>query len=370
MTLPEDLTYVTVTGRLADGTNRAVVFRAPSWLVGAPFVSPFAVAAAVQPDGTFSVSLPATDDPAWSPSGWSYEVSIAIDGQLLTGSIEVPVATVGSLALAGIFQPDIPAVPGAASYLLTSARGVAGGVAGLDADGDVVDAAGSKITGGGGGSTSWTSITGKPSTFTPSAHASSHASAGTDPLTLAQSQVSGLSTALTSLGTTDTSLADRITALENAGGGGGGVVPGFASGYKTDGNLAGTNSTGAWEVISGFTMAIPAVVGDRITFNLSALVDHNGSRTDLFDLAVIVGGVPVRCASSNGATPGADGLPEQSNSTVQYGPGSFRMAFTAVSGDISGGNITFAALHKGPGTGGLLAGTAYPLRWDAINLKQ
>lgn len=50
--------------------------------------------------------------------------------------------------------------------------------------------------GGGGGSTAWADITGKPSSFTPSTHASSHGSGGSDPITIAQSQVSNLTTDL------------------------------------------------------------------------------------------------------------------------------------------------------------------------------
>lgn len=50
--------------------------------------------------------------------------------------------------------------------------------------------------GGGGGSTDWDDITGKPSSFTPSTHASSHGSAGSDPITIAQSQVTGLTSDL------------------------------------------------------------------------------------------------------------------------------------------------------------------------------
>ena len=37
----------------------------------------------------------------------------------------------------------------------------------------------------------WTNLSGKPSTFTPSTHASSHASGGSDPLTLSVSQITG-----------------------------------------------------------------------------------------------------------------------------------------------------------------------------------
>jgi hypothetical protein len=47
-----------------------------------------------------------------------------------------------------------------------------------------------------GADVAWDDVTDKPSTFTPSAHASSHGSAGDDAITLAQSQVTGLDTAL------------------------------------------------------------------------------------------------------------------------------------------------------------------------------
>lgn len=45
-------------------------------------------------------------------------------------------------------------------------------------------------------SVAYGSLTGTPSTFAPSSHAASHASAGSDPLTLAQSQVANLTTDL------------------------------------------------------------------------------------------------------------------------------------------------------------------------------
>jgi len=53
---------------------------------------------------------------------------------------------------------------------------------------DFVSAALSAVT--------WSSITGKPSTFAPSSHASSHGFAGTDPITVDQAQVEGLSEAM------------------------------------------------------------------------------------------------------------------------------------------------------------------------------
>lgn len=145
MALPENLTYVTVTGSLADGTDRRAVFRTPVWLVGSPIVPPFGISATVQEDGTFSVDLPATDDPAWEPVDWTYDVLLQVDGQALTGSLAVPNDTVGSLSLAAVMNTDVPADAAQVTYILASARGAALGVAALDSDGDVVDASGAKI---------------------------------------------------------------------------------------------------------------------------------------------------------------------------------------------------------------------------------
>lgn len=61
---------------------------------------------------------------------------------------------------------------------------------------------------------------------TPTAHAPSHAVAGSDPITIAQSQVTGLATTLTNHGNRLTSLETRVTTLEGGGGGGGGAAVG------------------------------------------------------------------------------------------------------------------------------------------------
>jgi len=60
------------------------------------------------------------------------------------------------------------------------------------------------------GTTSWNGLTDRPTTFTPTSHASSHAAAGADPLTLSASQVSGLAAVATSGSAADLSgtLAD------------------------------------------------------------------------------------------------------------------------------------------------------------------
>jgi hypothetical protein len=49
-------------------------------------------------------------------------------------------------------------------------------------------------SGGGGGVSSWNDLTDKPTSFTPSAHASSHASGGSDPITVTWSSITGAPT--------------------------------------------------------------------------------------------------------------------------------------------------------------------------------
>ena len=70
---------------------------------------------------------------------------------------------------------------------------------------------------------------------TPSTHAASHASGGSDALTLATTQVTGLATTLSTYGTRLTSLETRVTAVEGSGGGGGtiGTLTWFAGSAPT-----------------------------------------------------------------------------------------------------------------------------------------
>jgi hypothetical protein len=128
-------------------------FTAARPLLGASdnaIVPPFTERATLAADGSASIQLPATNDPQWSPTGWTYAVEGRVGGQTITGTLQLDYQTT-SVQLADLLQVDGAAVAGT-SYILTSQRSVASGVAGLDADGDVIDAAGNKVTGGGGGS--------------------------------------------------------------------------------------------------------------------------------------------------------------------------------------------------------------------------
>lgn len=99
-----------------------------------------------------------------------------------------------TISVSGGIGPQGP--PGAGGVV--SINDLAGALT-LAVVGGTVAAAGSTITitvAGGGGSLAWADITGKPASFTPSAHASSHATGGSDPLALAIGQITGLQTAL------------------------------------------------------------------------------------------------------------------------------------------------------------------------------
>jgi hypothetical protein len=79
---------------------------------------------------------------------------------------------------------------------VSSVNGLTGGLT-LAAVGATLATAGNTITiTVAPGVSSWNDLTGKPSTFAPSAHASSHDALGSDPVTLAIGQVNGLQTAL------------------------------------------------------------------------------------------------------------------------------------------------------------------------------
>lgn len=359
MTLPAGMTYRTVVGKFTDvepGAVRAITFASPGWLFGDEIVAPFAVELVLTPesDGTFTIELPSTDDPAYVPQPWLYRVKLTGGVNVQRGTLAVPHVGDGDIDLATNLQLPDAAEPGAV-YLLANARGVAGGVAALDADGDVTDALGNKITGGEGGAVSWSSITGKPTAFAPSAHAAAHADGGADEVTLTTAQVTGLDA--------------RLDALEDA------PVPAGSSVVVTRAVLtAGNYAVGAdasWTPITaGPTLVVPAVVGDNLDMFLVGMLDHNVSRTDFFEIVVLVGGAIARYSSTGTASP--SGSPE--GDPAQYPNDRFAgwtsgMSFEVGAGDLSGGSVTFGIAHKGAGGGSLFASN-YPLRWRAVNYGQ
>lgn len=406
MSLPDDLTYVTVIGQVAEvpeGAARTVTFRSPAWLQGTPFLAPFGVAATVSADGTFTASLPATDDPAFSPINWAYDVTITVGAQREYGTLIVPAATAGSLELGTALVRSAPTDAGEVAYLLASARSVAGGVAALDVDGDVTDAAGNKITGGGGGSgpsASSTVVTetaygqsstaGNAATFSrgnhthgspalPSlaaigaasdVHALRHADGGADEVLLDGSQITGGTVAVARL---PTGTSGSTVALGNHthGGGGGGITPTHSRARIISGDLV-PPANASMTPISGLTLAIPAATGDNLEFHLSCLIDMAaGATTNFFDLAVLNGSTVVQFSSTGTSSEPGSGEGDPSlypglrfQGTVGH------WSFAAGANDVVGGNVTIGLCHKGADNSKVYASTVFPLRWSIVNYKQ
>lgn len=93
--------------------------------------------------------FPAADDPDILPRDWQVTVKETLVGatgreyaiQPLLSQLETPIP--------GINLGEIAVPPGSPVIATVYMKGIPGGVAALDADGDVVDAAGEKVTGGG-----------------------------------------------------------------------------------------------------------------------------------------------------------------------------------------------------------------------------
>lgn len=106
---------------------------------------------------SIDVLVPATDDPDIAESGWQVQIEVTpANGTLEKFSLDIPVANRpvadGGNGLGINLRTVIVSSVLPASHPVYKA-GVPGGVALLDVDGDVIDAAGVKVVGGGGGGT-------------------------------------------------------------------------------------------------------------------------------------------------------------------------------------------------------------------------
>lgn len=434
MTFPAGLTLVSVHGRIdalpSGGASGQVCFTRPYALVGGAdnsIVPPRPEYATLSASGEFTISLPATNDPDWTPVNWTYAVEILSSSGVIRGTVQLSYLTT-SVELADLIQVDGAAAAGT-TYIALSSRGVAGGVAALDVDGDVNDAAGNKITGGGGGGaspsgsvasgTSYGQATavGAAATFSRGDHshgtpalgtsgttaaAGNHAHTGVyDPAGTAASAVSthagladphtayaletdvtaslalkaplaspaltGVPTAPTAAGGTNTTQLATTAFVTTAvgGGGGGGSALVVKRAVVSSGNITPQDTGGTWQQLTGGpTLVIPAAVDDYLSVELMAVLMTLSTAT-FYDLAVLNGASLVRFGSSGTGTPASEG------DGSLYPDASFPRSgtvfdFVAGAGDINGGNVTICFATKSGGAGVLHAGF-YPLRWRIMN---
>jgi hypothetical protein len=265
----------------------------------------------------------------------------------------------------------------------------------------------------------WTDITGKPSTFPPSAHtqaastisdsttvgravltavdaaaartatgaaATSHTHAVADVTSLqgfldakaplASPTFTGTPAAPTAApGTNTTQVASTAfvtAAVAAGGGGGGGTAPTFIRAHITSGDVTPANSGGVFVPVTGLSITLAAVSGDSVEIAASMLVVQNA--TEFYDLAILVGGSIVRYASTGtssvtGANEGDPSMYPMSGVTIKSMTPTWGLMLA--SGDVSGGNVTFGLVFRGPGAAGkVFASTNYPFRWRVRNDHQ
>ncbi len=157
-------------------------------------------------------------------------------------------------------------------------------------------------------------------------------------------------------------------AVTAGGGGGGGTSATFTRNYVTSGDIT-LAADASWTIVPGLTFVAAAVAGEDVTLAIDALIQMGTA--DFFDLVTVVGGVIQRFASTGTSSPTVTNEGDPALYAISGSP--FRgshphWSLAVASGDLSGGNVTFAFAHKGSGAAGkIFASTNYPLRWSIRN---
>lgn len=364
MTLPA---LITVKGLIRDQdgpVSGRIVFARSAILFPAStsdqnLLIPDEVEVTVGADGVFSQALYASNDPAASPTGFTWEVRPHFPNWRTPFSIVVPYDAAGGQINLNQLAP-VPANGTGALYALanhTHAGGGGGAVTSVNSrTGDVSLVA-----------TDVTDSTTLGRTLMKVADAAA-ARTAIDFTEAVQDTVGAMVVAGTNVTATYNDTDGTLT-LSAAGGGGGTTIT-YAGARVSTGDLSTTNDA-AFTLVSGLSMSIAAVAGDHVELDISGLFDMSNSTTEFFDLGIVVSGSVVRYSSSGTNTPAVEGDPSMYPvSGARFVPRTVSWNITVQSGDLSGGNIAIQFAHKGGGSAKILASASYPLRWQLKNLHQ
>lgn len=151
-----------------------------------------------------------------------------------------------------------------------------------------------------------------------------------------------------------------------SGGGGSAATLVVRQAWITDGSGATLPDTSsAWAVVTGFSLSIPAAVGDWVELGVHAM--RSATATASLDIAVVVTGSIARYLATGTSTPALEGDPGWYLSNSFVGQSAAR-GFTVVSGDLDAGNVVFKLVAKTSAAAGTVhASSNYPFYWVTKN---
>lgn len=359
MSLPDNIATVHVYGRFVDASGAGLsgtVSFTPNARVssGETGIVLQPVTVRLDGEGFFSLDLAATNDTDLTPTGWAYRVRVSVDGRpwgfstflpsapsLIEFFDLVPVETAPP-SLHYVFSvnnilPDSNGNVnlGAISAPVTSVSGKTGAVTLVKGDVGLANVDNTSDLNKPVSTATSTALSGKENIGVAATLDAAHVAAP-DPHTQYQLES-----------------AVRLPTVRQA--------------YVTSGNLQLNVGTNTWGPLSGSpTLAIPAIAGDYVELSLTCLRQANANI--YLDVGVLVSGSIVRYLATGSSTPAGEGDPGLYHTALPAQSGV--RGFTAQSGDISGGNVTFVvAIRNTSGASSLLlASTDNPFHWRAINL--
>jgi len=314
-------------------------------------------------NGEGTLEVPTTDNPDVSPSGWPYTCLVDTDVYRDQFPVQVPagVGPIEFVDLAPAIAPTAVATYSLLGHVHTTAQvtGLVTALNVLDGRLDALEAS------PGGGVTDHGALTGlgdddHPQYFEATRLAdvlADYATAGHThtKAAIGLGNVDNTSDANKPVSTaTQTALdakASRLVVVEQR------IVSGDVNPLP--------NTDDAWLPLSGFEIAIPAVVGDWLRLSVRAMRTE-GSSGAFVDFAVMVGSTIARYLSSGTSSPSTEGDPSwyfAGGYLNQSGPIGLRVQ----AGDLDGGQVRFAVVTKSTGSGKLYASAAFPFRWYVEN---
>ena len=331
-------TLITISGTVLNAGGAGRLVFASSVLVrhnaSNDVMAPREIEVAVGADGEFTTQVPATNDPAFSPTGWTWEVRAHFPSWKATFPVAIPY---DSPDLAIDFSDLVPVPANDTGTLYAAVNHThEGGGSGPSAGDTVV----SSTTYG------QVSSAGAASSYSRSDHR--HGSVALP-----------------------TPAAIGAAEEDHTHPGSGGQVATFARGRVTSGDVT-LGSEADWTLAPGLSFSLAAVAGDSVEFSVHGLLQQG--LTDFFELVVLNAGSIVRFGSTGTASPttageGDPAIYPVNGTAIQRLSVAFGL--TLVSGDIAGGVVTFGIAHKGAGSSAkVFASANYPLRWQIRNDHQ